>query len=182
MLETLKADIKAVFDNDPAAKNLVEVLLCYPGLKAITMHRINHWLYKKNLPLIPRVLSQLTRFFTGVEIHPGAKIGKGLFIDHAHGVVIGETAEIGNNVVLFHEVTLGGRGHKKGKRHPTIGNNAFIGAGSKLLGHIKIGDNTKIGAQAVVLDSMPSNATVVGFPAKVVKLNGKKVKYKKKHW
>lgn len=181
MIKTIKHDIKAVFDKDPAAKNLLEVILCYPGLKAVSMHRLTYWMHKKDIPLIPRMLSQLTRFFTGIEIHPGAKIGKGMFIDHGHGVVIGETAEIGDNVTIFHEVTLGGTGNEQGKRHPTIGNNVFIGAGAKLLGNIKIGDNTKIGAQAVVLHDMPSHATVVGFPAKVVRHKGEKVNYKKKH-
>jgi len=182
MVKRFKYDVKKIFERDPAAKNILEVLLCYPSLKALTVHRLNHWLHNKNVPVIPRLFSQTVRFFTGIEVHPGAKIGKGVFIDHGHGVVIGETAEIGDNVVMFHGVTLGGRGLSKGKRHPTIGKNVFIGAGAKLLGPIKIGRNTKIGAQAVVLNDIPSNATAVGFPAKVVKIKGKKVDYEKEHW
>jgi len=174
--KTFKEDVKAVFRNDPAATNIVEVLLTYPGLHAITFHRLIHFLWKIGIPVLPRFLSHINRFFTGIEIHPGAKIGKGVFIDHGMGIVIGETAEIGDYCVLFHQVTLGGRGKEKGKkRHPTLKNNVFVGAGAKILGPIEIGENSKIGADAVVLDSIPPNATAVGHPAVVIRLNGKKV-------
>mgnify|MGYP000942760617 CR=1 FL=1 len=175
MFKWLKQEIECVFERDPAAKGLVEVLLCYPGLHAIIMHRISYWLYQRKFFLIARLLSQVTRFFTGIEIHPGAKIGKGLFIDHGMGVVIGETAEIGDNVTIYQGVTLGGTGKEKGKRHPTIGNNVVIGAGAKLLGSFTVGDNAKIGAGAVVLKSVPSNTTVVGVPGKVVAMEGLRV-------
>lgn len=172
MFDKLKKDIKAVFDMDPAATNLPEVLLTYSGLHAIILHRISHWLWGKRLPVIPRFLSQFGRFLTGIEIHPGAKIGSGFFIDHGMGVVIGETAEIGNNVTLFQGVTLGGTGKERGKRHPTLGDNVVVGAGAKILGAVTIGDNVKIGANSVVLKSVPPNSTVVGIPAKVVKIEG----------
>lgn len=167
MLATFE-DIKAIYRNDPAAKN-IEFLL-YPGFHAITFHRFNHLLYNLHIPFIPRLFSQLVRFFTGLEIHPGAKIGKGFFVDHGAGVVIGETTEIGRNCVLFHNVTLGGTGKHTGKRHPTLGNNVLIGTGAILLGPITVGDNVKIGANSfVVMRDVPSNCTVGGTPAKIIK-------------
>lgn len=168
MLNTLMEDIKVVFERDPAAKSVLEVILCYPGFHAILMHRIAHWFYKKNFLLIARIISQINRFITGIEIHPGARIGKGFFIDHGMGIVIGETAEIGDNVTLYQGVTLGGTGKEKGKRHPTLGNNIVVGAGAKVLGPLKIGDNSKVGAGAVVLKDVPPNSTVVGIPGKAV--------------
>lgn len=168
LLKTIKEDIKVVFERDPAARSIIEVVLCYPGFHAILMHRIAHFFYQKKLFLIARIISQISRFFTGIEIHPGAKIGKGFFIDHGMGVVIGETTEIGDNVTLYQGVTLGGTGKDKGKRHPTLGNNIVVGAGAKVLGPIKIGDNSKIGAGAVVLKDVPPNSTVVGVPGKAV--------------
>lgn len=173
-------DIKTIFRNDPAAHGL-EFLL-YPCLHVIVVHRyISHPLYKIKIPFIPRLISQIMRFLTGIEIHPGAKIGKGLFIDHGIGVVIGETAEIGKNCVMFHNVTLGGTGHHKKKRHPTIGNNVLIGTGATLLGPIEVGNNVKIGAEAVVINrDIPSNCTVVEAPGRIIKLNGKRVNIKLK--
>ncbi|SKA84138.1 serine O-acetyltransferase [Clostridium sp. USBA 49] len=168
MFKNIKYDINNVLKNDPAAKSKLEVLLLYPSMHAIIAYRIAHSFYKKKFYFIARLISQAARFFTGIEIHPGAKIGKGLFIDHGMGVVIGETAEIGNDVVIYHGVTLGGTGKETGKRHPTIGNNVVIGAGAKVLGPIYIGDNSKIGANAVVLADIPCNSTAVGIPAKVV--------------
>lgn len=165
MFNSLKKDIKNVLKNDPAAKSKVEVLLLYPGVHALVFHRIAHKLYERKMFFISRLISQISRFFTGIEIHPGAKIGEGLFIDHGMGVVIGETAEIGNNVVIYHGVTLGGTGKHQGKRHPTIGNNVIIGCGAKVLGPITIQDNVKIGANSVVLEMMPQKATAVGIPA-----------------
>ncbi|MCG0275928.1 MAG: serine O-acetyltransferase [Thermosediminibacteraceae bacterium] len=167
-LKTIREDIKVIFERDPAAKSILEVILCYPGFHAILMHRVAHFFYRKRLFLIARIISQVARFLTGIEIHPGAKIGKGFFIDHGMGVVIGETTEIGDNVTLYQGVTLGGTGKEKGKRHPTIGNNVVVGAGAKILGPIKIGDNCKIGAGAVVLKDVPPNCTVVGVPGKAV--------------
>jgi len=172
------SDIKAIYKNDPAAKN-IEFLL-YPSFHAITMHRyISHPLYSISIPFIPRLISQIMRLFTGIEIHPGAKIGKGFFIDHGIGTVIGETCEIGKNCVMFHNVTLGGTGKHKGKRHPTIGNNVLIGTGAILLGPIKVGNNVNIGADTFIVNkNVPGNCTVVGTPGKIVKLNGKKVNKK----
>ncbi|ADL08829.1 serine O-acetyltransferase [Thermosediminibacter oceani] len=167
-LKTIRDDIKVVFERDPAVKSVLEVILCYPGFHAILMHRIAHFFYNRKLFLIARIISQVARFLTGIEIHPGAKIGKGFFIDHGMGVVIGETTEIGDNVTLYQGVTLGGTGKEKGKRHPTLGNNIVVGAGAKVLGPIKIGDNCKIGAGAVVLKDVPPNCTVVGVPGKAV--------------
>jgi serine O-acetyltransferase len=164
-------DIKAVFERDPAAKSIWEVLLCYPGLHAIINHRIAHFLYKHKFFLLGRIISQISRFFTGIEIHPGAVIGRRFFIDHGMGIVIGETTEIGNDVTMYQGSTLGGTGKDKGKRHPTIGNNVTIGAGAKVLGPILIGDNTKIGAGAVVLKSLSANITAVGIPAQETKRN-----------
>ncbi|MEW6051517.1 MAG: serine O-acetyltransferase EpsC [Candidatus Zixiibacteriota bacterium] len=167
-------DIKAIYRNDPAARN-IEFLL-YPGFHAITFHRFNHFLWKLGIPFIPRLLSQFNRFFTGLEIHPGAKIGKGFFVDHGAGVVIGETTEIGNNCVLFHNVTLGGTGKHHGKRHPTLGNNVLVGTGAILLGPITVGDNVKIGANSfVVMRDVPPNCTVGGTPARIIKRNNVEV-------
>ncbi len=168
-------DIKAIYRNDPAVRNL-EFLL-YPGLHAVFIHRyISHPFYKIKIPFVPRFISQIMRFLTGIEIHPGAKIGKGFFIDHGMGTVIGETAETGKNCTLFHNVTLGGTGKDKDKRHPTIGDNVLIGTGAILLGPINIGNNVKIGADTLIINrDVPDNCTVVGTPGKIVKLNGKKV-------
>ncbi len=168
MFSTLRADIRAIFERDPAAVNIIEVLLAYPGLHAILFHRVAHWLHRRGVPVIPRLISHLSRFLTGIEIHPGARIGKGFFIDHGMGVVIGETTEIGDNVTLYQGVTLGGTGKERGKRHPTIGNDVVISAGAKILGAITIGDGSKIGAGAVVLRDVPPYSTAVGVPARVV--------------
>jgi cysteinyl-tRNA synthetase len=165
----IQQDFRAVFKMDPAAKNGLEVVLAYPGFHAIFLHRITHHLLITGMPLIPRLLSQIGRFLTGIEIHPGAKIGSGFFIDHGMGVIIGETSEIGENVLLYQGVTLGGTGKQKGKRHPTLGNNVVVGAGAKVLGAITVGDNVKIGANSVVLHSVPKNSIVVGVPGKVIK-------------
>lgn len=164
----LSYDLKNAMKNDPAARNVVEVFLLYPFIHAVIHYRISHFLYKRKLFFLARLISQLSRFFTGIEIHPGATIGKGLFIDHGMGVVIGETAEIGDNVTLFHGVTLGGTGKDTGKRHPTVGNNVIIGSGAKVLGPILIGDGVKIGANSVVLKDVPANCTAVGIPAKFI--------------
>jgi len=172
MFKRLKEDIETVFERDPAARSLIEVLLCYPGLHAIWLHRIAHWLWNHNLKLLARIVSHISRWLTGIEIHPGAKIGRRFFIDHGMGVVIGETTEIGNDVTLYHQVTLGGTSARKGKRHPTIGNNVVIGAGAKVLGPVKVGDNCKIGANSVVVKDVPPNSTVVGIPGKVVRREG----------
>lgn len=169
MFRTLYREAKNIMEKDPAAKNMLEVFLCYPGLHAVLIYRFTHVLYKMRLFVLARVISQIARSLTGIEIHPGAKIGKGLFIDHGMGVVIGETAEVGDNVTIYHGVTLGGTGKDKGKRHPTIGNNVVIGAGAKILGPINVGDNVKVGANAVVLKDVPDNVTVVGIPAKIVR-------------
>ncbi len=175
MFASLRKDIKAVFERDPAAKNFLEVVLCYPGLHAIILHRIAHFFHRLNLVLIPRLISQFNRFITGIEIHPGAKIGESCFIDHGMGVVIGETAEIGDNVTLYQGVTLGGTGKEKGKRHPTVGNNVVIGSGAKVLGDLTIGENSRLGAGSVVLDDVPSNATVVGIPGRIVAYSGQRI-------
>ncbi|WP_338062014.1 serine O-acetyltransferase [Sporohalobacter salinus] len=176
MLKTIKADIDAVFDRDPAARSLVEVLLTYSGLHAIIMHRIAHWFQNNNFLLVARIISQFSRFLTGIEIHPGAEIGNGFFVDHGMGVVIGETTEIGDNVTLYQGVTLGGTGKESGKRHPTLGDNVMVSAGAKVLGSIEIGDNAKIGAGAVVLKPVPENTTVVGVPGKVVVQDGERIR------
>jgi len=165
---SIRDDIKAIFERDPAATNIVEVLIAYPGLHALLFHRVAHWLHRRGLPVLPRFISHVSRFLTGIEIHPGATIGSGFFIDHGMGVVIGETAEVGDNVTLYQAVTLGGTGKQRGKRHPTIGNNVTIGVGAKVLGAITVGDNAKIGAGAVVLRDVPDNCTATGVPAKVV--------------
>ncbi|XEQ91588.1 Serine acetyltransferase [Sporomusa carbonis] len=175
MFTRIKKDIQVVFERDPAAKSVLEVLLCYPGLHAIWLHRISHYLFKRGWVLIPRMICYFNRLLTGVDIHPGATIGEGLFIDHATGVVIGETCVIGNNVTLYQGVTLGGTGKEKGKRHPTIGNNVVVASGAKVLGSFTVGDNSKIGAGSVVLREVPPNSTVVGIPGKVVWHDGKKV-------
>jgi len=172
----LKKDIRVIFERDPAARSVLEVVLCYQGLHAIWLHRISHRLYKKGWILVPRLISYFGRFLTGIEIHPGATIGEGLFIDHGTGIVIGETAEIGKNVTLYQGVTLGGTGKEKGKRHPTIGNNVVVASGAKVLGSFSVGDHAKIGAGSVVLKPVPAYATVVGIPGKVVLMHGKKVK------
>ncbi len=166
---TLRRDIASVINRDPAARNILEVLLLYPGLHAIWGHRISHWLWIHRLKLLGRWISQLTRNLTGIEIHPGATIGPGLFIDHGMGVVIGETAEIGEDVTLYHGVTLGGTSLIKGKRHPTLGDRVVVGAGAKVLGAILIGEDTRIGANAVVVKSMPTNSVVIGIPGQVVR-------------
>ena len=165
MFDNLKSEIKSVLSNDPAARNGIEVFLLYPSIHALISHRIANFFYKKNCFFIARLISQFSRFITGIEIHPGAIIGKGLFIDHGMGVVIGETAEVGDNVVIYHGVTLGGTGKDTGKRHPTVGNNVKIGAGAKVLGPIKIGNNVRIGANSVVLRDVPDDCTAVGIPA-----------------
>lgn len=175
MLKAIKKDFRAIFERDPAAVNSIEVLLTTPGLHAIILHRTAHWLWEKGVPLLPRVISHIGRFLTGIEIHPGAAIGDSFFIDHGMGVVIGETTIIGNNVTLFQGVTLGGTGKEKGKRHPTLGNNIVVGVGAKVLGDIFIGDNVKIGANSVVLESVPPDATVVGVPGRVVKQGGRRL-------
>lgn len=164
-------DIKAIYRNDPAARN-IEFLL-YPGFQAVTVHRLCHLLYRLGIPFVPLLCSQITRWFTGLEIHPGAKIGKGFFVDHGAGVVIGETTEIGDNCVLFHNVTLGGTGKHKGKRHPTLGNNVYIGTQATLLGPVTVGDNVKIGANSfIVMRDVPADCTVIGTPARVIKKDG----------
>lgn len=165
----VKEDIQAVLNRDPAARSGFEVLLCYPGVWALILHKPAHWMYHHHLKLLARILSQLARFFTGIEIHPGATIGRRCFIDHGMAVVIGETAEVGNDVTIYQAVTLGGTGKDSGKRHPTIGNNVMISSGAKVLGPFTVGDNSKIGAGAVVLEAVPPNCTVVGVPGKIVK-------------
>jgi serine O-acetyltransferase len=168
MFTTLRRDVQSVFDRDPAARSVFEVLLCYPGLWAVWGHRLSHWLWVHRLKLLGRYVSQLMRFFTGIEIHPGAKIGRGLFIDHGMGVVIGETAELGEEVTLYHTVTLGGTSLQKGKRHPTLGDRVTVGAGAKVLGPIEIGCDSRIGANAVVVKSAPSNSVIVGVPGQII--------------
>lgn len=172
MINRIRKDIRVIFERDPAARSFWEVVICYPGLHALLFHRLAHRLYTKGLVLIPRLISQFARFITGIEIHPGAKIGEGLFIDHGTGVVIGETAEVGNNVTIYQGVTLGGTGKEKGKRHPTVGNNVVVSTGAKILGNIRIGDNARIGAGSVVLRDVPPNTTVVGVPGKIVVRDG----------
>jgi serine O-acetyltransferase len=168
-------EVKSALDRDPAATSSIEVILTYSGFHAIVIHKITNILYKLKVPFMPRLLSQIGKFFTGIEIHPGAAIGKGLFIDHGMGLVIGETTIIGDNVTLFQGVTLGGTGKEKGKRHPTLGNNIVVGTGAKVLGNITIGDNVSIGANAVVLRDVPANSTVVGVPGRIAKKEGKKM-------
>ena len=168
-------DISSVKERDPAAKSPLEILLLYPGLHALVVYRISHQLWQCGIPLLPRWLSQTARFFTGIEIHPGAQIGRKLFIDHGMGVVIGETAIVGDNVLLYQGVTLGGTGKETGKRHPTIGNSVVVGTGAKILGNITIGDSSYIGANAVVIKNVPPNSTVVGIPGRITKQEGQKI-------
>lgn len=170
LIGSIKRDIQAVFEHDPAAKSLWEIVFAYPGFHARQFHRLAHMLWRWRIPFFPRFISHISRFLTGIEIHPGAKIGEGFFIDHGMGVVIGETAEIGDNVALYQGVTLGGTSLMKTKRHPTLGNNVVVGAGAKLIGAITIGDNVKIGAGSVVITSVPPNATVVGVPGRIVEI------------
>lgn len=171
MFYKIKKDIEYIMENDPAARTKLEVFLLYPSIHARLAHMISHFLYKKNLLFLARLISQIARFLTAIEIHPGATLGAGILIDHGMGVVIGETAELGDRITIYHGTTLGGTEKEKGKRHPTVGDNVVIGAGSKVLGNIKIGSNSKIGANSVVLDDVPEGATVVGIPGKVVKIN-----------
>lgn len=175
MLSSLIADFKIIFERDPAARNWLEVILCYPGLQALALHRFSHKLYSLGLPLIPRLMSHIGRFLTGIEIHPGATIGKSVFIDHGMGVVIGETAIIGDYCLIYQGVTLGGTGKQGGKRHPTLGENVVVGAGAKVLGNISIGHDVRIGAGSVVLRDVPADCTVVGIPGRVVYRAGEKV-------
>lgn len=172
MFYKIRKDIEYIMENDPAARTKLEVFLLYPSIHARIAHMFSHFLYKKKLFFLARLISQLARFFTGIEIHPGATLGAGILIDHGMGVVIGETAQIGNRVTIYHGTTLGGTGKDKGrKRHPTVGDNVVIGAGAKVLGNINIGSNSKIGSNSVVLNDVPKGATVVGIPGKVVKIN-----------
>lgn len=175
MWRTIRRDVRVVFERDPAAKNLLEVLFCYPGLHAICMHRVAHRFYRWRLFTAARLVSHCSRFLTGIEIHPGARIGEGFFIDHGAGVVIGETTEIGRDVTIYQGVTLGGTGKEQGKRHPTIGDNVVVSAGAKILGSFEIGENSRIGAGSVVLKAVPSNCTVVGVPGKITRRNGQRV-------
>ncbi|MFD2131108.1 serine O-acetyltransferase [Pseudogracilibacillus auburnensis] len=181
MFKRMKEDMDVVFEQDPAARTYIEVFLTYSGLHAIWAHRVAHAFYKKKLFFLARTISQISRFFTGIEIHPGAIIGRRFFIDHGMGVVIGETCEIGDNVTIYQGVTLGGTGHEKGKRHPTVKDNALIATGAKVLGSITVGENSKIGGGSVVLKDVPDNSTVVGIPGRIVKQNGKKVSQKLDH-
>lgn len=167
-IKQIKEDIDVIYEKDPAAKNIFEVLFCYPGLQALISHRIAHKLNYWGIPFLPRYISFLTRIITGIEIHPGARIGHRFFIDHGEGVVIGETTIIGDDVLLYQQVTLGGTGKDSGKRHPTLGNGVIVGAGAKVLGNIKIGDHSRIGAGSVVVDNVPEHATVVGIPGRIV--------------
>ncbi len=174
MFDTLKEDIKVVFERDPAVRNTLEIFICYPGFHAVLLHRVSHALWNRKFYLFGRMTSHIARFLTGIEIHPGAKIGKGFFIDHGMGVVIGETAEIGDNCTLYHGVTLGGTSWAKEKRHPTLGNNVVVGSGAKILGPFTVGDNSKIGSNSVVVKEVPPNSTVVGVPGRIVFSDGKK--------
>lgn len=175
MLDRLREDIACVRERDPAATSVWEILFLYPGFKAVRSHRRAHWFYNHNMHFIARCISQRSAHRTGIEIHPGARIGRRFFIDHGHGVVIGETAEIGDDVTIYQGVTLGGTGKDVGKRHPTVGNNVLIGSGAKVLGPFKIGDNSRIAAGAVVLEEIPPDATAVGVPARVVRISGQRV-------
>jgi serine O-acetyltransferase len=175
MFDRIRADIQAAVERDPAARSRLEVLMCYPGLHAMIWHRVAHWLWTHHLRLSARFISQVNRLITGIEIHPGAQIGRGLLIDHGMGTVIGETAEIGNNCTLYQGVTLGGTGKQTGKRHPTLGDNVVVGVGASILGAITIGDNSLIGAGAVVLHPVPADSTAVGVPAKLVREEGKRL-------
>ena len=175
MFRSIRSDFAIIKERDPAARNVWEIIFCYPGFQALSIHRISHRLWKCGFPFIPRLLSQVSRFLTGVEIHPGAKIGKGVFIDHGMGVVIGETSEIGDRCLLYQGVTLGGTGKESGKRHPTLESNVVVGAGAKVLGGISVGTNTRIGAGSVVVKNVASNSTVVGIPGRIVHQSGVKI-------
>lgn len=175
MFKHWRSDVEAVLTRDPAARTALEVILCYPSFRAVRRHRRAHWLWTHNMKLLARIVSQRTRRITGIEIHPGAQIGKGLFIDHGMGVVIGETTQIGDNCTLYQGVTLGGTGKDQGKRHPTLGNNVLVGAGAKVLGPFTVGDNARVAAGAVVLAAVPEDATAVGVPARVVKIGNQRV-------
>lgn len=175
MLSALRADFRIIFDRDPAARNWLEVLFCYPGLQALLLHRFCHWLNTLGIPFIPRLISQFSRFLTGIEIHPGAQVGQGVFIDHGMGVVVGETAIVGDYCLIYQGVTLGGTGKESGKRHPTLGENVVVGAGAKVLGNIQIGNNVRIGAGSVVLRDVPSDCTVVGVPGRIIYRSGVRV-------
>jgi serine O-acetyltransferase len=168
LIGSIRKDIKAAFEHDPAAISTIELLFTYPGFHARQFHRLSHTLFRWHIPVLPRLVSHISRFLTGIEIHPGANIGDGFFIDHGMGVVIGETSEIGDNVTIYQGVTLGGTSHQRVKRHPTLGNNVVVGVGAQLIGDITIGDNTKVGAGSVVVTSVPANATVIGVPGRVV--------------
>ncbi len=181
MFKRMREDIRCIFDQDPAARSTIEIVLTYSGLHAVWSHRIAHALYKKNFLFLARLVSQVSRFFTGIEIHPGATIGRRFFIDHGMGVVIGETCEIGNDVTIYQGVTLGGTGKEKGKRHPTLCDNVLVASGAKVLGSITIGENSKVGAGSVVLKNVPPDSTVVGIPGAIVIANGVKVKGKYDH-
>ncbi|MBO8141242.1 MAG: serine O-acetyltransferase [Firmicutes bacterium] len=175
MWQSIKRDIAAALERDPAARHWLEVVLVYPGFHALQMHRLAHWLWRHRLFLVARIVAHISRLLTGIEIHPAARIGPGCFIDHGMGVVIGETAEIGENVTLYQGVVLGGTGKEKGKRHPTIGNNVVIAAGAAVLGSFRVGDNARIGAGSVVLSEVPPNSTVVGVPGRIVRENGRRL-------
>lgn len=175
MLSTLLADFRIIFDRDPAARNWLEVLFCYPGLQALLLHRLAHLLYGFGIPFIPRLISHISRFLTGIEIHPGAAIGRGVFIDHGMGVVIGETAIVGDYSLIYQGVTLGGTGKESGKRHPTLSENVVVGAGAKVLGNIEIGKNVRIGAGSVVLRDVPADCTVVGIPGRIIYRSGVRI-------
>jgi serine O-acetyltransferase len=170
MFRAIREQFETIFREDPAAKSVIEIFFCYPGFHAILAHRLAHELHHWGVPLVPRVISQISRFFTGIEIHPGATIGRRFFIDHGMGVVIGETTEIGDDVLLYQGVTLGGTGNETGKRHPTLGNHVVVGTGAKILGNIKIGDHVRIGAGSVVVHPVPDNSTVIGVPGRVVRI------------
>ena len=174
-LKSVREDIASVFDRDPAARSGLEVLLCYPGLHAVWAHRVNHWLWRHHLPLLARFLSQVARLLTGIEIHPGAQIGRRFFIDHGMGIVIGETSMVGDDVTLYQGSTLGGTGKEKGKRHPTLGNNVVVGAGAKILGNVVLGENCRVGAGSVVLRDVPDNSTIVGVPGHIIFRDGQRV-------
>jgi len=176
LIRQIQKDIHAIKERDPAARNSLEVLLLYAGLHALILHRPAHYLYKKKAYFLARLISQSSRFITGIEIHPGAKIGSGVLIDHGSGVVIGETAEVGDNCTIYQGVTLGGTGKEKGKRHPTLGNGVMVGSGAKILGPFTVGDGARVAANAVVLQSLPPEATAVGVPARIVRVGGKKVR------
>ncbi|MBP0019187.1 MAG: serine O-acetyltransferase [Cyanobacteria bacterium SBLK] len=171
-IANIRTDVNIIFERDPAARNIWEILLCYPGLHALVLHRVSHWLYGRNISFFPRLLSHIGRLFTGIEIHPGATIGKGVFIDHGMGVVIGETAIVGDYCLIYQNATLGGTGKESGKRHPTLGSNVIVGAGAKVLGNICIGDRVRVGAGSIVLRDVPDDCTVVGVPGRIISRTG----------